>query len=62
MDKVKWPVICANIKTEDEPAVDGKIVETLVKQFLVDGEIVEVGFIGALYDRTNVSLFSVNFV
>lgn len=48
-------MICANIKTRDEPAIDGKITETLVRHFHVKGQVVSVGFIGALYDKTNVS-------
>lgn len=49
-------MVCANIKTRDEPAIDGKTTETLVRHFHVKGQIVSVGFIGALYDKTNVSV------
>lgn len=49
-------MICANIKTGDEPEIDGKIIASLLREFRVNnGQQVLVGFIGALYDKTNVS-------
>nr|QII57733.1 allergen Cul o 15 [Culicoides obsoletus] len=55
LNNVKWPVICANIKTRDEPAIDEKISGALVKQFHVNSQLVKVGFIGALFDKTNLT-------
>ncbi|XP_063709952.1 apyrase-like [Culicoides brevitarsis] len=55
LEYIDSPVVCANIKTRNEPAIDEKIAETLVREFNVKGQIVRVGFIGALYDKTNLT-------
>lgn len=55
INSTDWPVICANIKAGDEPEIDGKIIASLLRVFRVNCQQVLVGFIGALYDKTNVS-------
>uniref|UniRef100_A0A336LY46 apyrase n=2 Tax=Culicoides sonorensis TaxID=179676 RepID=A0A336LY46_CULSO len=55
LNKIKWPVICANINTRNEPSIHQKINEGVVQNFLVNGELVRVGFIGVIYDKTNLT-------